>query len=243
MRKVALITGGAKRLGAFLSLNLAEKGYDIILHCNKSFNEALQLRKTIVDQGGVCDVLQADLSKPQDLDSLIDKITSQYDHVDLLINNASSFLFDSIDSISPYQLDHQLHIIFKSNVFLLKNIFCRQKKGHVINILDSMSLQSAAKQKLSYWLCKKSCENLTKISAISLAPHVRVNAISPGFILEPAHGDRTKEESHRKAASFPLQRKGDPCDILQAILSLELLTFTTGQILFVDGGKHLLNHT
>ena len=239
-KKIACITGGGKRIGAHLCINLAKHGYDIALHYNKSQQDAEETQSVIRNLGGRCALFHADLTCYDQIESMSSQIRQQFDRVDLLINSASPFLFDNIHTLSEEQFDFQNDAIYKAPLFLSQKLFSKQQQGHIINFLDSTSVESSASKKLSYWLAKKSCEHLTDAMALALAPYIRVNAIAPGYILDPVNEIRTEIEKERKVNLIPMKKQGDLSDIFQAVLSLELLTYTTGQVLYVDGGKHLI---
>jgi NAD(P)-dependent dehydrogenase (short-subunit alcohol dehydrogenase family) len=153
------------------------------------------------------------------------------------VNNASIFEPSSLLSLDVENLDRHFGVNFKAP-FILTGIFAKLcGKGHIINILDTHITQNRTSH-LAYLLSKKSLYDLTKLSAVSLAPQIRVNAVAPGLILPPV-GKRS-DHLDRLAQQVPLKRKGDVAHVVQSLRFLVENDYMTGQVLFADGGEHLL---
>ena len=238
--KTALITGGAQRIGAHLALRLAEAGYNIILHYHHSSKEAHELQKKISNFNRMCHLYSADLSNYDDTLSLIETLKSKFDCIDLIINNAATYHPDSLLDLEESHFNEQMQTNFKAPMLISKHFTSDDNSNHIINMLDK-KITTIDQKRFSYWMSKKSLEQFTYYAACMLAPHTRVNAIAPGLMMQPVNQTYSEALLEEKRHKTPLQRLGNPDDIVNGILALESLTFTTGQVLFIDGGMHLIN--
>ena len=236
-KRAALITGGAERLGKASALKLADMGYDIALHFNTSAKNAISTSEEIKKQGVGCEIFAGNLGSEAETSHLLSKAQASFPHLNTLINNASVF--------SPSQFKNEeikdFSVNFDINLkapYILMNQFAKTiKKGQIINFLDT----NIAKNKIthfSYLLSKKTLLDLTKLAAVDLAPSIRVNAIAPGLILPP----KGKDDAflNERAKDIPLKHKGKITNITQTIEFLIHNDFLTGQVIFVDGGEHLI---
>ncbi len=237
MKKVALITGASKRIGRAMAEHLATMGYSIALHCNSSIKEALATQKTLKKKKVPCEIFQADLTVETKAASLINQVKAKFKRIDVLINNASTFTPSALKTISNEQLNQNINIHLKVPVILSKEFARVTKKGNIINILDTNISKNKTKY-FSYLLSKKALESLTKLSAVELAPHIRVNAIAPGIIIPPE--GKKNDHATRLAKTIPLQKKGKIENITQSLEFLLTNDFLVGETIFVDGGEHLL---
>ncbi|MBM3579968.1 MAG: SDR family oxidoreductase [Alphaproteobacteria bacterium] len=234
----ALITGGAKRIGRKIALLLASRGYDLVISYNKSKQEAKELAAEISKKFQVkCDIFQADLRDEKQAKRLAEFVKINSANWSLLINNASIFTKSNFLTAPDSELSDNLNLHFISPLILAKEFAKNSpKNGQIINITD----KNIARYDTSYFyylLSKKSLAELTKMLALELAPSIRVNAIAPGFILDPIDHSETQNFIQK----IPLQKKGETQNILQAVDFLLNNHFVTGQILFIDGGASL-NH-
>lgn len=235
MSPSALITGGAKRIGREIALALAHRGFNIALHYNTSKNEAEVLASEIESTGMKCVLFQADFLNQVESESLIKNVICTFPDLELLINNASAFEKSSLRDTSPDLFHRQFQINLNTPYFLLRD-FSNSCQGHVINILDSR-IDNNDHEYCAYTLSKKCLRDLTLIAAKELAPQIRVNAIAPGLILPPL--GETEVYLEKSAKSVPMKKKGQIEDILRAVEFLLDQPYVTGQIIYVDGGRHL----
>lgn len=242
-KKIALITGSAKRIGAYIAEYLHQQGYDIILHYRHSGAEAKALRdKLNKNRAHSCIALHADLADPSAWQQLTEQTRSWQHRLDLLINNASSFYPTALGQTT---LQHW-NDLFASNAqapfFLTQQLapLLKESKGSVVNIIDALASQANA-DFIPYSMAKTALQTLTRSMAKALAPDVRVNAISPGAMLWPEGEHNINEEQKRNIlAGIPLQREGTELDIAKAVLFLaEDAPYITGQDIAVDGGRSL----
>ncbi len=233
MKKAALVTGGAKRIGKAMCIYLAKEGYDIVLHYNSSGTEAKQLSKELLQLGVQTAVFKCDLSNPKDASSLIAKVFKKFDHCSLLINNASIFKNYDFDKITVGEFNHDFATNFTTPFFLTQQFSRYKNAAHIINMLDTR-ISRTDDSYFAYNISKYSLYKFTKMSAKLLAPKIRVNGICPGDIL-PLEG---LDESYlkKRAKRLPLKKTGDVDKILLALDYLLKNDFVTGECLFVDGG-------
>ena len=236
-KNAVLITGGAQRIGKAIALALADRGFDIALHYNHSRDEAIDVANQIRPKGVRCEVFACDLQKESQVLLLLEKARKKFPHLNLLVNNASMFLPSGLGRHDLKLLDVHWTINFRAP-FILSGEFVRLcQKGQIINILDTKVVKNKTEH-LGYLLSKKALSELTKLLAVSLAPSIRVNGISPGIILPPPNKGQSYLD--KRAQQIPLKRAGD---VRFITLSVEFLLdneFVTGQTIFVDGGEHLI---
>ncbi len=231
--KTALVTGAAKRIGRAVSLALASSGVNVVIHYSRSSHDAETLAADLGRLGVQATPLQADLAEPEEAEALVGRAG----RIDLLVNNASVFEADTLETAT---LDRLVHAV-KINAwapFVLTRAFARQLgRGKVVNLLDTrvagLDLAHAG-----YLLSKQMLAVITRMAAVAFAPGVTVNAVAPGLILPPPGQDEAYLA--RLARGLPLRRHGGPEDVARAVLFLLESDFITGQVVFVDGGRHLL---
>lgn len=234
--RVALITGSAKRIGREIAINLAKKNIDIAIHYNKSKIQAVELQSEIKKLGIRAEIFQADLN--QDCyEELIKNVSKIFPNLDILINNASIFEKTSILDTNQDQLDRHLNINFKAPFFLTQNFAKIQKKGVIINFLDSR-IRKTSKNYFSYLLTKKVLDDFTHMSAIELGPDIRVNGIAPG-ITTFSLDIENKAYLAEIVDSLPLKKIAQIDEINKAVEILINNDSLTGQTLFIDGGQSL----
>lgn len=239
---VALITGGAKRVGAAITEALHQHGYRIIIHCRHSRHEAVALAEYLNHQRpDSARVLQADLSQHQEVIQLAERAMEAFGRLDALINNASSFYATPVELADETDWD----ALFSSNAKAPYFLSCalanelRQQQGSIINISDIYA-RHPLKQFSIYSMAKAANEMMTKALAIELAPSVRVNGIAPGAIMWPESESSNTEKQKNIVEKIPLARIGDTSDIAKAVLFLlNQAPYMNGQILTLDGGRSL----
>lgn len=236
-RPAILITGGAKRVGAVLARFFSAKGYDIALHYNHSESEAKLLQQEIGKTGVKCMLFRHDLSDIAGFDTLLEKVALSFPECNALVNNASVFERGEFMQTSEELFDRQFAINLKAPFFLTQAFANRFKTGHVVNILDTDIVQNQVSH-FAYLMSKKSLADFTKMAARSLGPSISINAVCPGCILP---SDQNEEAYEQKMQSLvPLKSHPDAEDVAQAVYWLLQQRHITGQLIFVDGGKHVL---
>lgn len=238
--KVALVTGGARRVGRALSEALGAAGASVVINYNNSAGEAEALQRELNERGIIAAAIQADLSTKSGIDALLRQVRAQFGRLDILINNASAFESAPFLDITEEMWDRVLGVNLKAPFFLAQAaapLLTESGVGNIVNIADLSALQpwpSYAHHSVS----KAGLVHLTKVLARALAPAVRVNGITPGTVLPPddyngTAGDGTPD---RRVVT----PHGVPDDVVRALFYLLESNFVTGQIVVVDGGRTLL---
>lgn len=240
--KNILITGAAVRLGRAIALELAGAGANIIIHYRKSAQAAQSLRREIEGLGTRAFLCSFDFGDSRTgiekrIRAFVKKLPVP---VDVLINNAAIYYPTPLEKLSEKQWDHFLTVNLKAPVFLAREIGLRMKKdksGVIVNIAD-IAAEKPFSGYLPYSVSKAGLLSATRGLAQELAPHVRVNAVAPGPILEPPQGLSAAQKKKVKEATL-LKRFGSPEDIASAVKFLIENDFVTGEMIRVDGGKVL----
>jgi NAD(P)-dependent dehydrogenase (short-subunit alcohol dehydrogenase family) len=233
----ALITGAARRIGRTLALEAAKAGYDVVIHHRHSALDAESVRKEIQANGGRALVLAADLAEEQALAPLIDAACEAVGPLTLLVNNASLFEDDRIETLKAAAWDAHMAVNLRGPV-LLAQAFARQAPAGslIVNIIDQRVWRPTP-QYFSYAVSKGALWHATRMLAQALAPRIRVNGVGPGPTLPSAH--QTEAEFAAEAERTLLQRRATPEEIAQAVRFLIDAPSVTGQMIAVDGGQHL----
>jgi NAD(P)-dependent dehydrogenase (short-subunit alcohol dehydrogenase family) len=236
--KIALITGDGKRLGRAIAIALAAEGVHIVAHDHRDReSETLKVCDEVVGCGVRSWNISADLEKPEEYESLIARSIKIAGPLDILINNASIFLPNTLMNVGFSDMIRHFHVNAWAPLVLSREFARLAGNGKIINLLDTKIIGYDTAH-VAYILSKQQLFFLTKLCALEFAPAITVNGVAPGLILPPDGKDERYFD--QLAQSLPLKRHGGPDDISEAILSLLKSNFVTGQILFVDGGGHLL---
>jgi NAD(P)-dependent dehydrogenase (short-subunit alcohol dehydrogenase family) len=231
------VTGAAKRLGRTIALALADRGSDVVVHYHQSAEQAEATCSAIREKGQQAWPMAADLSDPTAAEGLVVAARQAAGPLSTLINNASIFPQDTLPRLDAASFAQNLQINALSPLALAM-AFAGQvhEEGSIINLTDSRVV-GFDQEHVGYHLSKRMLWTLTRLMADSLAPKVRVNAVAPGAVLPPAGADRAYLAA--RAAEAPLRRIGSPSDVAEAVCYLAGAAFVTGQVIFVDGGRHM----
>ncbi len=235
--KTALITGAARRIGRSLALELARQGANLVIHYGRSEAEARKVREEAVNLGVKAHLVKADLGKPDSCENLIENTVMEAGRLDILINNASVFPANSIQAASVDDLNNVMQVNAWAPFLLSRSFAQRIGRGKIVNILDTR-ITGFDFDRFTYYLSKKMLETLTRSLALGFSPNMTVNAVAPGLILPPEGKDLSYLE--RLKGTVPLKRYGSVSDVVDAVLFLLRSDFITGQVIYVDGGKHLV---
>jgi len=239
--KVALVTGAARRLGAAFALDLAQQDWDLWLHYHTSQSEAQALAEQIQNLGRRVWLVQQDLSAAGGAEALVRRLGEGEAQPSLIVHSASQWYQDTAASarFETWEASHRVHSW--SAVILARALAgwsqSSSTQGHLVTLLDSR-LRDRDPDHFSYAFAKRELAALTRYLAAELAPNVRVNGLAPGLILK---ADGFPDDHWEKAGreSTPLAATGRPEDLVEALKYLVDNPFVTGQILTVDGGRHL----
>jgi len=237
-QRVALVTGGAVRLGRAIAVGLAEAGYDTVIGYRSSSESARDVVDEVVAGGRQCHAVLADLTDPAGAETLVDAATDAYGRLDLVVNSAASFHSVPLMSVDAEEWDAVMSLNVRAPHLIVRaaSELLRAARGAVVNIADLSAFQAWTEYP-HHAVSKSALVHLTKVQARTLAPDVRVNAVAPGAVMPP--DDWTQERWDALASLAPLQRLGKAEDVVQAVLYLAEADFVTGQVLAVDGGRLL----
>jgi len=236
-RKI-IITGGATRIGAAIAKTLSGPNKEIVIHFNKSRSKAEKLKKELSENGTKIYLIKGDLEKENDINKIMKFSKLKLKYFDCLINNASLFENDKLENFTSKSWDKHININLRSPALLSKS-FAKNVKGlnnNIINIIDQRVFKLTP-YFFSYTISKTGLYTLTKTSAMSLAPKIRVNGIAPG----PTIKNQRQSEKHFKKQylATPLRRQVDVKQICNAVDFFIKNISITGQVLAVDSGQSL----
>ena len=236
-RKI-IITGGATRIGAAIAQRLSGPNKEIVIHFNKSRSKAEILRKRLVKLGAKIYLVKADLSKEKDVYKIIKFSKLKMKYFDCLINNASIFENDKLLNFNSKSWEKHITINLKAPAILCKEFGknIRGKNNNIVNIIDQRVFKLTP-HFFSYTISKTGLYTLTKTSAMSLAPNVRVNGIAPG----PTIKNKRQSDKHFKNQylATPLKHQVDVKEICNAVDFFIKNSSITGQVLAIDSGQSL----
>ncbi|MFT0891637.1 SDR family oxidoreductase [Pseudochelatococcus sp. G4_1912] len=242
-RGVALVTGGAKRIGRAIVESLADAGYAVAIHFHHSGDEAHHLANSLCEAGVKALALGANLADPAATKSLISRATAALGPVTLLVNSASIFEPDDIVHLDVELWDETFAVNLRAPMLLARDLahyLPEGASGAIVNVIDQRVLRLNP-QFFSYTLTKSALAVATRTMAQALAPHIRVNGVAPGPTC--AGHRQTAQDFARQSAATLLGQGPTPAQIAEAVLFLAQATSVTGQVLAVDGGQHLLWRT
>ncbi|MDB6164359.1 MAG: pteridine reductase [Xanthomonadaceae bacterium] len=238
---VALVTGGARRIGATIARRLHASGYDVALHYRDSHAEAQALAAELEQRrAGSVLTLQADLVMLERLPDLVAAVVARFGRMDALVNNASAFFPTPLATATVAQWDTLMAANVAAPFFLAQSAapHLRAAGGAIVNLADIHG-ERPLRNHAIYGVGKAALIHMTQALALELAPSVRVNAVAPGAILWPEEGTEAAAQK-RLLAATPLARMGTPEEIAEAVRwLLRDATYCTGQVIRVDGGRLL----
>ena len=239
MPRAALVTGGAQRIGRALVLGLAEDGFAVAIHHNRSREPAEALVEAVCDQGGNAIAVAADLADESAVQELLPRAERELGPIGCLINNAAVFTNDTVESVTRTSWDLHLAVNLRAPFVLMQNFAERlppEAGGAIINLLDQR-VWSLTPYFVSYTLAKTGLWTLTQTMALALAPRIRVNGIGPGPTLPSLR--QSPEQFARQCDLMPLRRGTSPQEIAAAMRFILSASAMTGQMIALDGGQHL----
>jgi len=236
--KKIIITGGATRIGAAIANKLSGPNKEIVIHFNKSKSKAEDLKKKLFLKGSKIYLIKADLNKDSDLKKIIKFAKSKLKYFDCLINNASLFENDKLDNFTSQSWEKHINTNLKAPAYLSKE-FSKNIKGknnNIINIIDQRVFKLTPFF-FSYTLSKTGLYTLTKTSAMSLAPQIRVNGIAPG----PTIKNKRQSIKHFKNQylATPLKKQVNVDEVCNAVDFFIKNSSITGQVVALDSGQSL----
>jgi NAD(P)-dependent dehydrogenase (short-subunit alcohol dehydrogenase family) len=236
---VAIVTGGARRIGGAMVEDLTAHGWAVAIHCNQSRDDADRLASQILAGGGRATVVVADLSNTETVGRIIDETVSALGPPTLLINNAAIYDRDSFGSLDRSQWRRQMAVNLESPVFLSEafaDAVPPEREGNIVNVIDQVVWRPTARN-VSYQLAKSALWTATQMLAQALAPQIRVNAIAPGPTLPNER--QTMERFQLQAGTVLLRRGPELAEFGRTVRFFVENRSITGQMVALDGGQHL----
>ena len=233
-----IITGGATRIGAAIAKRLSGQGIEMVIHYNKSKSRAEKLKQELLNNRTKVYLVKGDLSKEADVNKIVKFAKSKLKYFDCLINNASLFENDKLENFNTESWGRHLRTNLRTPALLSKEFAknIRGKNNNIINIIDQRVFKLTPFF-FSYTISKTGLYTLTKTSAMSLAPKIRVNGIAPGPTLK---NKRQSEKHFRKQyLATPLKKQVDVKEICNAVDFFIQNRSITGQVISVDSGQSL----
>jgi len=236
MHQSALVTGGARRVGAALSRVLAANGHFVAIHYQSSAAEAASLAEEIRAAGGACGLIQADLNDRAAIAGLVPRCIEAFGPIGILVNNASGYRYDTIGTLDTGPWDENVRTNLEAPLFLAQ-AFARtrgEQGGAIVNLLD-FKVTNLNPDFFSYTVAKIGLAGATRMLAMAYEGRVRVNGVAPGITL--ISGKQTQAGFERAWTAPPLGRSSTPKEVADAVLWLasEESSFVNGVALPVDG--------
>ena len=239
MQEIAIVTGASKGIGREIAKELAQEGIQVIANYNKSEKEAKNLQEELARKNIKLDIFKADVSKREETKKLISYALEKYGKIDILINNAGiseyKLFTDETDEDWNRVINTNLYSAFIMSQEASYNMI-HNKKGCIINISSIWGIVGGALEVL-YSISKAGIDGMTKALAKELGPsNIRVNSIAPGMINTKMNSKFTKQEIEEIKEEIPLEKIGEPSDIAKCVKWLVKDTYTTGQVISINGG-------
>ena len=236
-RKI-IITGGATRIGAAIAKKLSGLNKEILIHFNKSKTKAVILKNELEKNGTKVYLVKGDLGKESDIKKIIKFAKSKLKYFDCLINNASLFENDKLENFTNSSWENHINTNLKAPALLTKAFSKNIKKGNnnIVNIIDQRVFKLTPFF-FSYTLSKTGLYTLTKTSAMSLSPNIRVNGIAPGPTLKNIR--QSEKHFKKQYLATPLKRQVDVEEICNAVDFFIKNRSITGQVLAIDSGQNM----
>ncbi|MGA7327675.1 MAG: SDR family oxidoreductase [Rhodomicrobium sp.] len=243
MIQLALISGGAVRIGRSIALKLAKTGFSVAIQYSNSEAEAQNVVSSIKSADGDAACFRADLENHAEVKGLIPQVNKQMGPVTCLVNNASYFADDRLPDLTRTSWRKHMDVNLEAPIFLAQTFAAQLPEaapGNIVNIVDQRVLHPNP-HFFSYTLSKGALWFATKTMAQALAPRIRVNAIAPGPALRNAY--QSDEDFEREYRGMPLGHGTSPDEIAEAVVYILSAHSMTGQMLALDGGQHLVWQT
>ena len=238
--KTAIVTGAARRIGRAISIALGKAGANVVIHDHQSLRGECEHLCDERDLFGVKTwIVTADFENPSESASVIERALNVAGNLDMLVNSAAIFVGDTLRDADFKNLASHMQINAWAPLSLSREFARLVGRGKIINLLDTR-INGYDWQHVSYILSKHALHVLTKMTAVEFAPAISVNAVAPGLILPPPGKDVAYLE--KLARTVPLKRHGGTQDVVDAVLFLLKSDFITGQVVCVDGGRHLTEY-
>jgi NAD(P)-dependent dehydrogenase (short-subunit alcohol dehydrogenase family) len=237
---IALVTGSARRIGRAIALELGRRGAQVAIHYRSSQHEAAETLRMVRESGGQAEVFQADLVDDEERAALVESVRSRFGTLQILVNNASEFAPGNLQGTTPKDWDEQMDANARAPFFLARDCGLMMReggRGKIVNIADPAG-EKIWPGYLPYSVSKAALLGVTQGLAKALAPDIQVNAVAPGPVLFAEY--YTEKQKQSAIERTLLKREGSPDDVVRAVVFLIENDYITGEVLHVDGGRHIL---
>lgn len=241
--QVAIVTGGAHRVGRAIALELARLGVHVLVHYNQSAEAATDTAREIKSYGVEAYTVQADISTPEGVEGVFAALGERFGRLHILVNSAANFQQRDLLDVSLQDWQETLNLNLTAPFLLTQAAAAVMRQNHptggvIVNILDKGALTPWTKYP-HHSVSKAALHMLTLVSAASLGPDIRVNGVIPGPVMKPAGASMSDAEWEQVGQRVPLRRTGNAEDVARAVAYLASEDYLTGVILPVNGGEHL----
>ena len=236
--RVALVTGAGKRVGRAIAVALGQQGMHVAVHYNASDDGARDTAQLIEQGGGKASIVRADLRDIPACEHMIDAIVLEHGELHTLVNSAAEMVRTPVGDVVEAVWDDMFALNVRAPFFLAQRAApaLRSAHGNIVNIADLAAFETWTGY-VPHGITKAAIVQMTRALAHALAPDVRVNAVAPGVVLLPEHFDEASADHLRRTT--PLRRFGTPEDVAQAVVYLLNAEYVTGEVIRVDGGRHV----
>ena len=237
--RVALVTGGARRVGAEIVRSFALRGYDVVLHHGNSPDDAAILAAELRSAHKVrIEIVREDLTDVHAPARIVAVAMRAFGALDVVVSSASVMMTHPFDAVTPEEWEQTSAINLRAPFFLMQAAARVMRDGGVIvQLSDHLAFEAIFPHLIPHQVTKSALTQLVRATASAFAPRVRVNAVAPGLVLPP--DDLSDDTIERFLRDVPMGRRGTPLDVVQAIHFLVDAPYVTGIVLPVDGGRHL----
>ena len=238
-KKVIIVTGGSRGIGANICETLATEGYNVVLNYNRSEKQALEIKNKLAEKNISIEIFKADVTKRNEVQELIKFTIEKYGKIDVLINNAGISQIKLFTELTEEDWENMIKTNLTASFYTSQEVakyMINQKEGCIINI-SSIWGQTGASCEVHYSAAKAGLDGMTRALAKELGPsNIRVNSIAPGIIETDMNAELSEEDKREIIQEIPLQRIGYPQSITKCVKWLIEDDYTTGQIISVNGG-------
>ena len=240
MKKIILITGASRGIGRDIAKTLAKNSNNMVIaNYNKSEKEAIELKENLKNEGIDIDIIKADVSKRNEAKEMVQEVLNKYGKIDVLINNAGISQYKLFNDITDEEWDNIINTNLKSAFMVTQEAvrnMINNKEGCIINISSIWGIAGASME-VAYSTSKAGLIGLTKSLAKELGPsNIRVNAIAPGIINTGMNNRFSEDELQSIKDEIPLEKIGNTADITKCVKWLIEDSYTTGQVISINGG-------
>ena len=242
MEKVVIVTGSSRGIGAATIKEFAKQGYNVVINYLNSQKQALDLQKEIEEKYHVkVLVIQADVTKEDDVKHLVNKTIEKFNKIDVLVNNAGIAIDSTIEDKTVENFQKVLDTNLISTFLMCKYVgkeMCKNKEGSIVNVSSNTAIDAYYPYGMDYDASKAGVISLTHNFAVWYAPYVRVNAIAPGWVNTDMNKELDEEFVNEECKHILLKRFAKPEEIAKEILHLSESSYINNTVIKVDGGKY-----